>query len=587
MGWAYHFIDLTQVQLHQRRQLLDWYGIVAQISILIPLALLQLSFLGFWVWHKLQSRPDGTVPSSPHAKHQHNSSNLASVSVYLRRLQWWFGDDVSLFGWHVGTKGEIVLAELWTFWLLLCCFLQTGDDYLHLTKRFGIVASSQLPLQYLLAMKFPYSPISFFTRRSHESLNSAHQILGRIVTALLYLHTAFYLNFYVQKHLLPAKLKEAYVICGIVGAVAFTIVGTTALAPVRRWSYRLFYVLHVSLSTALLPILWFHVHHVRPYLIETAVIVIINAGLRWWATISCQANIRFLEGTALLDIRLTIDTPHKERKLTTWQPGQHAYLSTKGHPILRAFASNPFTLASLPTEDGQLRFVARVMDGNTAKLARSIDLSPQISIEGPYGLRSHPYQLLHYDRVLFVAGGIGATFVVPLYRQLLSDLSPGKGSYRRQKVTLVWVARHLSEITWAFPEGSNERDGFLERLEIYLTKDADIDARGPQHAQSPRAENDPQIGELEDGIELEEQKQLLDNSDNPANSAPDPLPTRIAKGRPRLERIVWQTFSHGPCEKVAVIACGPPSLNQNLRHELKTWVEKGRDVWFWSENFSL
>ena len=157
----------------------------------------------------------------------------------------------------------------------------TSADYLHLTKRFGIVGASQLPFLYLLIWKSSWSPIQTLTRSSHETLNVYHQSLGRIITLLVFLHAAFYLNFYVQSNILGNKLKEAYVLCGIAGTISFAAIGTTALSPVRRWSYRVFYAVHVILATALLPVLFFHVHHIRIYLYETAAIYALNSLTRW------------------------------------------------------------------------------------------------------------------------------------------------------------------------------------------------------------------------------------------------------------------------------------------------------------------
>jgi hypothetical protein len=288
-------------------------------------------------------------------------------------------------------------------------------DYLHLTKRFGAIASSQLPFHYLLSLKTPYSPLQLLTRTSHESMVALHQILGRIITVLLYAHAILYLNFYVQKSLLGEKLLQFYVLCGVFAALAFTTIVTTALKPVRDWSYRVFYVTHVSLAVLILPTLYFHVHHVRIYVYETLAIWLVHAVFRIFATKTyTTGKIAQVQGTDLVDISVPLNG-----KATAWQPGQHAYLSLKGHPLLRSFRSNPFTVASVPSVDGQLRFVARILDGNTAKLARTREQS--VSIEGPYGLTTHADALLGYDRILFVAGGVGATFIVPLYRQLLAD----------------------------------------------------------------------------------------------------------------------------------------------------------------------
>lgn len=453
-----------------------------------------------------------------------------------------------------------------------------------MTKRFGIVASSQLPFHYLLSMKTPYSPMQLLTRQSHESLMSIHQLLGRIITFLLCCHAVSYLNFYVLSGLLAAKLQEFYVLCGVFGIISFTVIGTTALKPVRDWNYRVFYIVHVVLATALLPVLYFHVSHIRIYLYETILIYVANAALRFFATTTQTATITQISGTNLLDITIPLNkSPSTNSK---WQPGRHAYISLSGHSVLRAFRSNPFTAASIPSLDGQLRFVARILDGNTAKLAQSKSFSPKVSIEGPYGPASHPDNLLQYDRILFVAGGIGATFIVPLYRQLLGDLSPTKGSFRRQKVNFLWVARSMADVSWALPADEKEKEGFTERVRFYLTQNTDDIAGSSSRGDFTIGEDDEQIplGDGEEGIELEEQKKPL-----MANGSGEKTGSgfSVTAGRPDLTRIVEQVFSQSSTERVAVLVCGPRGLSRALRRDVGKWVKRGRQVWFHNEEFAL
>ncbi|KAK1075391.1 hypothetical protein LTR74_000353 [Friedmanniomyces endolithicus] len=590
MGWPYHFLDLNTEQRQQRRQSLDYHGNIAQVSILVPLILLQCYFFVSWLHTRWRKQNDLDVPSSPRVKGERSFRKTTSAKRFVatwRRLQWWCSGPCNILGTELGTNGEVVAAVLWTGWLLLLCSLQTGEDYLHLTKRFGTIASSQLPLHYLLALKSPFSPLQLLTRCSHETLNNSHQLLGRIITLLLYLHAAFYLNFYVLLSLLGTKLKETYVLCGIFGIVAFTTVGTTALSPLRKWSYRVFYITHVSLATAMLPVLFFHVSHIRVYLYETALVYVLNVALRALTSHSFPGTLRLVPGTNLLEIEAPLHR-HQDALRRRWQAGQHAYVSLSGHPLLRTFKSNSFTVASLPGVDDRLRFVARVLDGNTAKLAQaagSEDAKTNVllTIEGPYGVGTHAEALLRHDRVVFVAGGVGATFVVPLYRQLLADLSPSPGSYRRQKVSFVWIVRSEAEIAWAIPGDDKGREGFAERLSVYVTGGG-VSSRKPANDRFTGTRAGANDHEAEDeSIELEEHKGLLSSGEA---SLEDIF---ISTGRPNLTQLVDQAFAHrgdNNAEKVAFVVCGPQGLSRALRKEAGRWVARGREVWFWDESFA-
>ena len=407
-----------------------------------------------------------------------------------------------------------------------------------------------------------------------------------MITFCLYLHGILYFNFYVQKGLLASKIQEAYVIAGIVGILAFTAVGTTALAPVRQWSYRVFYITHVVLATVLLPILFFHVSHIRVYLYETAAVYALNVVLRGLSSTKVNASITKLPGTNIMEIRVPLSQTLRAHH---YQPAQHAYLSLPGHPASRTFRSNPFTVASIPTTDHSLRLYARIMNGNTADLAQYATKTYQgqqkLTLEGPYGLGTHSDELLQYDRVLFVAGGVGGTFIVPLYRQLLTDLSPSPGSYRRTKVDFVWCVKDVEEMLWALPDEEGERRGTLERMHIYVT------GGSPSHNEAPGVN-----GGGGEAIELEEHKNLLAAHSGPPSNRLSGLQTTF--GRPDLRAVVDTTFSHSPSERVAVFVCGPESLRVNLRQEVGRWVmgsrgmgtkerEGGRNVWFWAEGFGL
>lgn len=354
----------------------------------------------------------------------------------------------------------------------------------------------------------------------------------------------------------------------------------------------MFYVVHVALATALIPVLFFHVHHIRIYLYETAAIYTLNTFVRWLSATKLRGSIQSIPNTSLVEIDVPVDSSSASKRFAqSIRPGQHAYVSLSGNPLLHTFRSNPFTVASVPNLDGHIKFVARALKGNTKKLLSnaekdSANAKLDITVEGSYGINTHEDRLLKYDRVLFIAGGVGATFVVPLYRQLLADLSPGKGSYRRQKVSFVWIARTKSEVVWAVPADQREKEGFAERLKICLTG---INVEGDDTVMDYDDDVDTAaIGEDEDGIELEEQKQLLSNTaQSSSNGSADVNDFPTFTGRPDTGRLVQKAFSHGSKERVAIVVCGPKTLSHDLRREVAPWIKRGREVWFHDESFSL
>lgn len=129
MGWPYHFVDLTDDEKHLRRLLLDRYGVIAQVSVLLPLLVLQGRLLSFWISRNISQSATVDEPSSPYLKSTQSQGKLSinSFKASLRRWQWWAGEPVSLFGDKLGTRGEVLGAAMWLVWLLVLCFVQTGD----------------------------------------------------------------------------------------------------------------------------------------------------------------------------------------------------------------------------------------------------------------------------------------------------------------------------------------------------------------------------------------------------------------------------------------------------------------------------
>lgn len=129
MGLYYSFISLDDQQLKRRRELLDRYGQIAQLSALVPLLVIYISFFSRYIISKYLSRLFHTaqkahqsprVPTFP-------QSTAGSLKASWRRFNWALDDEV-LKGWDGwGTKRQWVIAGLWALWLLLLVVSDTGN----------------------------------------------------------------------------------------------------------------------------------------------------------------------------------------------------------------------------------------------------------------------------------------------------------------------------------------------------------------------------------------------------------------------------------------------------------------------------
>jgi NAD(P)H-flavin reductase len=408
---------------------------------------------------------------------------------------------------------------------------------------------------------------------SHEKLNAAHQVLGKTIQCLLTLHAAFYLNFFIRVKVLSKRIKDQDVILGLACITIVTVTSTAAIAAIKRWNYRLFYVIHVISATMLLPLAYFHVQHIRPFILESAGIYILHIVLRLTNRRTQPGSVGLVPGTNLVHIKIPLNDRTRQFK-----PGQHVYFSLprgyRGSIIPGIFLHNPFTVASLPKKDGQLVLVARALDGNTkslANLAHQTDLqnagsrrSLSLKIEGPYGNSSHLPNLNSFDRILLVAGGVGATFVIPLWRTIL-ELKQSSEQHLNADVRLIWAVRGLSETAWALPlpeaTSSKVSSNVRSEAEVYITGGSSASLTTVWGEAMELVETDGERAINEQGI-------------------------AVKHGRPDLHDIVNEMFS-GHVGRAAIFVCGPAGMWKQLRREVRRQVWKGNDVYWHAEEFGL
>jgi hypothetical protein len=137
MGWPYHLLDLTHEQKHERRLLLDRYGVYAQLSAFVPILAYQLYRLAVWVYsERNRSKVKySAIPSSPTLKRSRASASGTFMGNW-RTTIWWLGGEF-VQGWPC--RGQLIFAGVWTSWLLFLCIHNTGQG------MFFVFQTSQWP----------------------------------------------------------------------------------------------------------------------------------------------------------------------------------------------------------------------------------------------------------------------------------------------------------------------------------------------------------------------------------------------------------------------------------------------------------
>ena len=185
MDWPYHFFSLTPDQAAERRRLLDLYGWYAWLSSCTAVGTIYLARMLF-------------------AKLYYKKSSWKLLS-HFRRISWAFDTPLPT---DFGSVKVHPFGLAYLAWLSFLCVHKTGADYMHLTKRLGHVAVSQLLFQYLLPIKATWSPIQLATGLSHETLNPYHRLCGRIIHIFLTAHMLLYLNFFFVISVLSTRLYD-------------------------------------------------------------------------------------------------------------------------------------------------------------------------------------------------------------------------------------------------------------------------------------------------------------------------------------------------------------------------------------------
>lgn len=202
----------------------------------------------------------------------------------------------------------------------------------------------------------------------------------------------------------------------------------------------------------------------------------------------------------------------------------------------------------------------------TAALGRVARSSPNnrtpipLSIEGPYTSR-FPHSLSEYDRILLVAGGIGSTFIIPLYRSITSE-NP------QAKITVIWAVQTAGDATWAFTVYPNILSD--DNVQVFVTGQS-----------GPTPDEGRGSGSDVEGIEGTEMNNMYRRRGGK-------FTTEHNRKRPDLGKIVDGVFRGlGEGEKVGVAVCGPEGMARDLRAEVGRWVYRGREVGWWKEGFGF
>jgi predicted ferric reductase len=436
----------------------------------------------------------------------------ATTSAIIREFSY-YSRPLSFRNWHfyLPPVGPTIMMVGYIVLIVVCVFYRLNPkDFLEwedIGYRSGFIAVCQMPLIVLLAGK--RNIIGFLTGVGYERLNWLHRWVARALLFTVFIHMGYWFTEWAKYDYIGIKVKtDDLTKKGIAAGTILLWLVLSSVAPIRGLSYEVFVVQHIISWLGFFVALYFHIPDENKIwiwlplafwafdrFVRAICLVYVNlAALHKNSSgvLSCRATFEPLDES---HTRITIANPP-----ITWTAGQHLFLAC--HP-LAPLSSHPFTISTLP-EDGKLEFVVRAKKGATKKFFKYAEkvypslpsssgkqkIGRSVLIDGPYATIR---PLRQFDSLVFLAGSTGATFTMPLMRDVVHEwmgtkstssrlpgLSPPAGAVTRhirfvwvvkRKSAIGWFARQLDQVVRDVEALRNEGHDIAVELSIYITCD--------------------------------------------------------------------------------------------------------------------
>jgi len=229
MGW--YIKDLSDNGKQARRDSLDATGL---ISCLAPIFVL-LGLAGIRAYQR-SHKQDTFPPTISRFEWRFFYAPALSTSPELGTVGMWIGAAAYVI-WQLclgisGTnEGETVLeVPLVGQYILTESTRKT--DYIHLTKVFGTLAASNLPLHFFLAGKSRSFLHRHLIHYPYSRVNIVHRWLGRLIFTFICFHAILYLNyFWVTDRLF--HILDWDIMFGVAGFIM--LVSLSLNGPLHHW----------------------------------------------------------------------------------------------------------------------------------------------------------------------------------------------------------------------------------------------------------------------------------------------------------------------------------------------------------------
>ncbi|KAG2359762.1 ferric reductase NAD binding domain-containing protein [Suillus spraguei] len=489
---------------------------------------------------------------------------------------------------------EVFVTVAYIALLLIHAFINTTSvegqklDMIYWCNRIAMLAASQFPI--ITALGTKNNIVSLVTGISYDRLNYIHRMMARTCFMLLWVHAAgeivSFPNF--QK-----TLSEDWLRGGITAMVAFSILIIVSLRPVRTGAYEVFFFIHFLGVGIFLVGGYFHTKgaHGSYWIWPSFVFWAFDRFIRVIRLVVFNHSyFGFKSGSGTMDattellskdvVRLRLRRPPHFH----WSPGQTAYLIMPSVSTL-PFEAHPFTIASFDssgllsaakTEDKsgsvenyetqvlgsnantpfwkELVFLVNVHGGFTKRLKEVAAAKGEVKVfvDGPYGPSP---DLDSYDTSVFVAGGSGVSYTLPVFLSVIESVRKGRSSCKR--VVFIWSIRDAEYIQWI-------EEALIKAIQLSPPSLAlsirIFDTGFPSAKQSLEEDsslsNSTEKGSVEQA-ETRKSSMLLSSRG-----------VRMESGRPDLDALLKEEVSR-TSGSMSVSVCGSQGIARAVRHALR------------------
>ncbi|KAL3418478.1 ferric reductase transmembrane [Phlyctema vagabunda] len=464
-----------------------------------------------------------------------------------------------------------------------------------LGTRSGWLALACMPFVFATATKA--NLITLLTGVPHEKLQVFHRWISYAFFTLALMHTFPFIVWHIQNGDMVSQFTINNIFeywTGIIALVFQAWLTFASWGPIRNLGYEFFKAAHFLSAVVFMMVFFWHCGGTLTswhYFVATAAVYVPCWKFPWLRTIfeygMHQKAQLFVEDNGFT--RITIPANFK------WRPGQHCFLRFRGFGI-HALSSHPFTICSLPSASpeklSKITFYIRHQGGFTARLYNYAMTHPgmqvPVFVDGPYGgIDNHKY--FSSDRLVVVAGGSGAGWILPFVEQFLryyslmgiseplaeemqenkqitdelprQQIPRGPRSLRvilstRDVLTRTWFHTTLNNMLSDYSSLGTSAD---VSVEVHLTGIADSILKSPTKSASVlERSGSPSAGEkIIEKLTGERRNFVASNE-----------PTEEVRGRPDLPLIIREEAAavRAIGQTVGVFVCGPIAMQDDARN---------------------